>query len=207
MDRNISRKDHWNNIYETKDTTKVSWYQQNPETALKLLRKYKIRKEQKIIDIGGGDSCLVDNLLKLDYQDITILDVSKTAIQKSKERLGNEATKVKWLVEDAANFKARENYDFWYDRAAFHFLVDEKEIDSYINTVNQSINPGGYLVIATFSKNGPDVCSGLKTSQYSEEDLCEKLKDKFIKEECFFQDHNTPSGGKQNFIFCCFRRK
>jgi len=207
MDRKISRQDHWNNIYETKDTTKVSWYQQTPETALKLLEKYKIRKEHKIIDIGGGDSFLVDNLLELKYQDITVLDISETAIQKSKERLGNEAAKVKWLVEDAANFKPTEKYDFWYDRAAFHFLLDDNEIGNYVNTVNESINPDGYLVIATFSKNGPDVCSGLKTTQYTEDDLCEKLKDKFIKEECFYQDHNTPSGSKQNFIFCCFRRK
>jgi len=202
-----SRENHWNKIYNTKDTTKVSWFQENPSIALELLGKFDIAKTSKIIDVGGGDSRLIDKLIELDYQDVTVLDISRSAINKSRIRLGDDAKKVEWLVVDAAKFKPSTKYDFWYDRAAFHFLTDDDEIDYYINNLNNNITKGGMLILATFSIEGPDQCSGLNIKQYSEKSLNEKLKKHFTKEECFYHDHITPSGGKQNFIYCCFRKK
>lgn len=120
----------------------------------------------KVIDIGGGDSFLVDHLLDLGYQDITVLDISEAAIERAKQRLGDNAKNIKWIVADAATFKPMEKYDFWHDRAAFHFLTDEQEISSYLQTAQENINPTGVLVIGTFSQQGPEKCSGIEIKQY-----------------------------------------
>ena len=127
----FNRKNHWENIYTTKSLEEVSWYEPTPATSLSFVKQFNIPTSAKIIDIGGGDSLFVDYLLDLGYQDITVLDISAAALERAKKRLGENAHKVKWIVADAANFTPTEKYDFWHDRAAFHFLTQEKEILNY----------------------------------------------------------------------------
>jgi ubiquinone/menaquinone biosynthesis C-methylase UbiE len=202
----FDRKKHWETIYQTKELKDVSWFQPTPETSLSFLKQFNIPTTAKIIDIGGGDSFLVDNLLDLGYQDITILDISAIAIDKAKQRLGDRADKVKWIVADAATFRPTEKYDFWHDRAAFHFLTQEQEIESYLDTVQKSIQPTGVLIIGTFSEQGPKKCSGIEIKQYSETTMTERLTKFFEKIRCITVDHKTPSDKIQNFIFCSFRK-
>ncbi|MFZ4798794.1 MAG: class I SAM-dependent methyltransferase [Bacteroidia bacterium] len=202
----FDRKNHWENIYKTKELKDVSWFEPTPETSLSFFKQFNVPKSAKIIDIGGGDSFLVDHLLALEYSDITVLDISEAALERAKTRLGNDALKVKWIVADAATFKPTEKYDFWHDRAAFHFLTQEQEIMDYLNTVQQSILPTGVLVIGTFSESGPKKCSGIEIKQYSETSMTEKLNRFFEKIKCITVDHKTPFETIQNFVFCSFRK-
>ncbi len=203
---NLDRKKHWENIYQTKDLKDVSWYQPTPTTSLDFLKEFNISKTAKIIDIGGGDSFLVDHLLDLGYSDITVLDISAASLNKAKKRLGDLAKKIKWIVADASTFKPTEQYDFWHDRAAFHFLTQEQDITSYIDTIQQSIKPKGVLVIGTFSEQGPQKCSGIEIKQYSEVSMTSRLKEFFEKIKCISVDHVTPFNTIQNFIFCSFKK-
>lgn len=202
----FDRKKHWENIYQTKDLKDVSWFQPTPETSLDFFRQFKVPTTAKVIDIGGGDSFLVDHLLDLGYQDISVLDISAAAIDRAKQRLGEKAKNVKWIVSDAAIFKPTEKYDFWHDRAAFHFLTDEQEISSYLKTAQENINTTGVLVIGTFSEQGPKKCSGLEIKQYSETTMTDRLKMFFEKIKCITVDHKTPFDTIQNFVFCSFRK-
>lgn len=204
---NFDRKKHWENIYQTKRLDEVSWFEPIPETSLSFLKQFNIPATAKIIDIGGGDSFLVDHLLDAGYQDVTVLDISGSAIDRVKARLGVRADQVKWIVADAATFKPVEKYDFWHDRAAFHFLTKEQEIEGYLDTVQKSIQPTGILVIGTFSGQGPKKCSGIEIRQYSETSMSERLKKYFEKIKCITVDHKTPFDTIQNFIFCSFRKK
>lgn len=203
---NFDRKKHWENIYKTKQLNEVSWFQPTPETSLEFFKQFNVPLTAKVIDIGGGDSLLVDNLLDLGYQDITVLDISAAALERAKQRLGVRANMVKWIVADAATFKPIEKYDFWHDRAAFHFLTEEKEISDYLNTARQSINPSGVLVLGTFSEQGPKKCSGIEIKQYTETTMTNRLKDFFEKIKCITIDHKTPFNTIQNFVFCSFRK-
>ena len=202
----LDRKKHWENIYQTKDLKDVSWYQPTPTTSLDFLKQFNIPTTAKIIDIGGGDSFLVDHLLDLGYTDLTVLDISAASLDRAKQRLGDRATKVKWIVADAATFKPTEQYDFWHDRAAFHFLTQEQEITNYIDTIQKSIKPTGILVIGTFSEEGPKKCSGIEIKQYSETTMTDRLKKFFEKVKCITVDHKTPFDTIQNFIFCSFKK-
>jgi trans-aconitate methyltransferase len=202
----LDRKKHWENIYQTKDLKDVSWYQPTPTTSLDFLKQFNISTTAKIIDIGGGDSFLVDHLLDLGYTDLTVLDISAASLDRAKQRLGDRATKVKWIVADAATFKPTEQYDFWHDRAAFHFLTQEQEITNYIDTIQKSIKPTGVLVIGTFSEQGPKKCSGINIKQYSETTMTDRLKKFFEKVKCITVDHQTPFDTIQNFIFCSFKK-
>lgn len=203
---NFDRKKHWENIYQTKDLKDVSWYQPTPATSLDFIKQFNLKTTDKIIDVGGGDSFLADHLLDLGYTDITVLDVSASSLERAKQRLGNRASKVKWIVADASGFEPTEKYDFWHDRAAFHFLTDEQEIANYLKTASQNINPEGILVIGTFSEQGPAKCSGINIRQYSETSMTERIMPYFEKINCITVDHQTPSGSIQNFIFCSFRK-
>jgi ubiquinone/menaquinone biosynthesis C-methylase UbiE len=207
MEESFDRKNHWENIYETKELNTVSWYQPIPQTSLDLISEANLPKNAKIIDIGGGDSFLVDHLLDLGYSDLTVLDISAKSIARAKKRLGEKADKVKWIVADASSFESDDKYDFWHDRAAFHFFRDEKEIDNYIENANQKIAQNGKLAIGTFSENGPLKCSGIEIHQYSESSLSQTFAKYFEKQKCFTVDHQTPSGSIQNFVFCVFKKK
>ena len=203
---NFDRKKHWENIYQTKELKDVSWFQPTPETSLEFFKQFNMPSTAKVIDIGGGDSFLVDHLLDLGYQDISVLDISAAAIDRAKQRLGDKAKNVKWIVADAATFKPSEKYDFWHDRAAFHFLTKEEEISNYLEIAEQNLNSSGVLVIGTFSEQGPKKCSGIEIKQYSETTLTNRLEKFFEKIECIKVDHKTPFDTIQNFVFCSFRK-
>ncbi len=202
----FDRKKHWENIYQTKELKDVSWFQPTPETSLNFFKQFNVPTTARIIDIGGGDSFLVDHLLELGYQDISVLDISATAIDRAKQRLGDRAQKVKWIVSDAATFKPTGKYDFWHDRAAFHFLTDEQEISNYLETAEQNISAKGVLVIGTFSEQGPKECSGIEIKQYSEKTMTDRLKKFFEKIKCITVDHKTPFDTIQTFVFCSFKK-
>ncbi len=202
----MDRKKHWENIYSTKDLKDVSWYQLTPQTSIDFITGFGLPLTAKIIDVGGGDSFLVDHLLDLGYQNITVLDISTNAIERAQTRLGQRAKLVKCIVTDIANFKPEEQYDLWHDRAAFHFLTDENEINNYIETTHKNLNSDGILLIGTFSDQGPTKCSGIEVKQYSEQSMVKLFANQFSKIECLIIDHSTPFDTIQNFIFCSFRR-
>lgn len=204
---NFDRKKHWENIYRTKQIDEVSWYQPVPTTSLALIDELSLPPDANIIDIGGGDSYLVDRLLEKGYNNLTVLDISETALEKARQRLGSNAGKVKWIIADAANFQPTEKYDLWHDRAAFHFLTDEYSIINYIEAAQTSIKPEGNLIISTFSDHGPTKCSGIEIRQYSESSMSDLLKMYFDKIKCICVDHQTPFDSVQNFLFCSFRRR
>jgi ubiquinone/menaquinone biosynthesis C-methylase UbiE len=201
---NTKNKQHWETVYTTKQADEVSWTQEIPQTSLDFIHIFNLSKSARIIDIGGGDSKLVDYLLEEGFEDISVLDISEAALEKAKKRLGTLAEKVTWIVSDITDFKPATTYDIWHDRAAFHFLTDDKQILSYFNIVKNSVK--GFMVIGTFSENGPKKCSGLDIKQYSAASLEEMFKDNFTKLTCKTEDHTTPFNTTQNFTFCSFKR-
>jgi len=201
---NDSSRKHWENVYETKNPDEVSWTQEKPEISLDLIHSFGLGKEARIIDIGGGDSNLVDFLLEEGYQNITVLDISSKALEKAKERLGEKADHVTWIHSDITMFEPSETYDIWHDRAAFHFLTQEEQVSKYVSTAGKCVT--GFMILGTFSKDGPKKCSGLDIRQYDEATLHEKFGSDFTKIKCFTQDHTTPFGTVQNFVFCSFKK-
>ncbi|WP_306349903.1 class I SAM-dependent methyltransferase [Flavobacterium sp. '19STA2R22 D10 B1'] len=200
-----NRKNHWETVYETKNSNEVSWTQEVPKTSLDFIKSFDLTKKSKIIDIGGGDSKLVDFLIEEGFENITVLDISAKAIEKAKVRLGVNAEKVNWVVSDITEFEPNETFEVWHDRATFHFLTSEEQIQKYMETARKSVS--GYLTVGTFSENGPKKCSGLDIKQYSEETLTAEMENGFEKIKCVTEDHITPFETKQNFIFCSFRRQ
>jgi len=201
----LSRKKHWEIVYKTKNPDQVSWTQETPRTSLDFINSFKLKKTAKIIDIGGGDSTLVDFLLEEGFENITVLDISAKSLEKSKNRLGEKANKVNWIVSDITEFEPNMIYDVWHDRATFHFLTTNEQIKKYIEIAKKSVS--GFLTIGTFSQHGPKKCSGLEIKQYSEKELTSKFKNGFDKIQCVTEDHKTPFDTKQNFLFCSFKRQ
>ena len=202
----MNQKHHWENVYRTRGGNEVSWYQPQPQVSLDFARELNIAKDAAIIDVGGGDSFLVDHLLALGFTNITVLDISGVAIEKAKERLGEKKDLVKWIVGDIMEFVPETTYDFWHDRAAFHFLTTEEQVEIYFKIAARAISPNGKLVIGTFSENGPSKCSGLPVKQYSEKSLTATLKKHFQKIKCIYSDHITPFHTVQQFLFCSFKK-
>lgn len=198
-----SRK-HWETVYETKSPDQVSWTQDVPKTSLGFIHSFGLTKSAKLIDIGGGDSRLVDFLLDEGFENITVLDISSKALEKAKQRLGDKAGKVHWIVSDITEFQPDTTYDVWHDRAAFHFLTNKDQVAKYLDTARKAVT--GFLIIGTFSDKGPKKCSGLDIQQYSEETLTAQLQHGFDKIRCITEDHITPFGTTQNFLFCSFKR-
>jgi hypothetical protein len=202
---NLNKKTHWEQIYTTRNPDQVSWTQHVPATSLNFIHGFRLSKTSKIIDIGGGDSKLVDYLLEEGFEDITVLDISEAALAKAKIRLGSKAEQVKWVVSDIADFKPTDNYDVWHDRATFHFLTKESQVKAYMRIAGKSVKQ--YMVVGTFSENGPEMCSGLPVRQYTEQQLENQLLKDFKKIKCITEDHITPFETKQNFLFCSFKKQ
>ncbi len=201
------RKTHWETIYQTKNLSDVSWYQSKPVTSLKFISELDLKKDAKIIDIGAGESYLADYLLADGFSDLTILDISEEALDHTRLRFGKKAENLKWITADISKFIPEEKYDLWHDRAAFHFLTEETQIQNYLKTLENSINPGGFVIMGTFSEKGPIKCSGLEIRQYSIAEISDLLAENFQKLHCENIDHITPSGAVQNFTFCSFQKK
>lgn len=199
-----NKKNHWEAVYETKQPNEVSWTQEKPKTSLDFIRETNLGKTAKIIDIGGGDSKLVDFLLDEGYENITVLDISEKALERAKKRLGKNAEKVNWIVSDITEFKPEIDYDIWHDRATFHFLTTAKQVKAYFEIIEKHITD--FLIIGTFSENGPMKCSGLDIKQYSESDLEKQFSKRFKKLKCITEDHLTPFETVQNFTFCAFEK-
>lgn len=197
-------KDHWETVYNTKKPDEVSWTQDSPGTSLNFIRSFDLPKTAAIIDIGGGDSKLADCLLDEGYTDITVLDISAKALERAKLRLKERAGMVKWIVADITEFQPTERYYVWHDRATFHFLTADEQKSKYLEIAANAVEK--YMSIGTFSKNGPEKCSGLRIEQYSEEKLAAALAGKFEKIKCITEDHITPFNTVQNFLFCSFKK-
>lgn len=198
---------HWDKIYSEKAPTEVSWYEPMPEISLNLIRECKFEKNAAIIDIGGGDSFLAEFLVSKGYTNVTVVDISKNAIERAKQRMCEKADYVSWIVADASNFKPEKKYDLWHDRAAFHFLTDEVQRKNYLQTLFASTNPGGYLILSTFSDKGPTACSGLPVQGYSVSQMQKLFEKEFNVLSGKSFDHTTPSGGTQNFTVCSFQKR
>ncbi|MDH4198847.1 MAG: class I SAM-dependent methyltransferase [Spirochaetia bacterium] len=201
----MNYKEHWEKVYTEKKPDEVSWFQEHPKTSLELIYSLNVDKKAKIIDVGGGDSLLADHLLDNGFENITVLDISGHAIERAKKRLGGNAFKVTWIESNVLDFKPEQKFDLWHDRAAFHFLTKQEEIDKYIEECHRFLSPQGLLILGTFSDSGPEKCSGLEVHRYSEEKLSGRFKNYFDKIRCLHENHETPSHKIQNFLFCSFR--
>lgn len=198
---------HWQNIYLTKAPHEVSWTQELPKTSLEFIHSLNLSKDAPIIDIGAGNSKLVDYLVQEGYTNLTVLDISAAAIERVKARLGANAGKVKYIVTDVLEFVPTEKYAVWHDRAAFHFLTNEQDVNRYLDLVNNSLIDGGNFIIGTFSTNGPLKCSGLEIRQYDEVKMDSVLIRFFNKIKCIAEDHITPFNTVQNFLFCSYAKR
>ena len=202
-----SLKQHWERVYESKDPTEVSWYQPIPERSIAMIRATGIPTQAPLIDIGGGASTLVDILRNSDYSDITVLDISGSALAKARERLGAAADSISWVETDVMEFNPQRRYYLWHDRAVFHFLVEPQGVERYLETLRTALVPGGHFVIATFGPEGPDRCSGLPVQRYSVDSLANLLQDDFDVRSFEIQDHVTPTGTVQQFLYAWWQAK
>ena len=198
---------HWNEIYQNNSDQEVSWFQDVPSKSLELIDELGLKSDDSIIDIGGGNSRLVDHLWAKGFRNLSVLDISEVALDKAKERLGHISKAVKFIASDVTKFSSSEKYRLWHDRATFHFLTAVEEVESYLSNANQSIAPGGFLIVSTFSKTGPEKCSGLTISQYSEQDLKALFGKYFANIRCFEDTHSTPWNSTQNFVYCGFKKR
>jgi len=204
----FDRKEHWDQVYSGKKSTEVSWYQQHPQRSLDLIKATNADLSASIIDIGGGASTLVDCLLDAGYQNLTVLDISPAAIEQAKSRLAADerAARVSWLVQDITELSPDRSFDVWHDRAVFHFLTDADDRTSYVRIMSSVLQPGAQAIIATFDLDGPEKCSGLDVVRYSPESMAAVLGDAFQLLESSTEEHVTPGGSSQNFVYCRFVR-
>jgi len=200
----MDNKKHWENIYQKKEIDGVSWYQKVPSESLQLIKKYSISNSDKIIDIGCGKSFLADNLLELNYTNISLVDISSNALKEVKERLQNKS--LNFIETDILNFNSNDKYDIWHDRAVFHFLTEQNQIKKYVDLVSRNISNNGYLIIGTFSEQGPLKCSGLEVSRYSESLIKTTFIESFTLLNSFKIDHSTPFNTTQNFLFSVLKK-
>lgn len=202
----MDAKSHWEKVYATKAPEAVSWYRAHLETSLALIERAAPDPSASIIDVGGGESTLVDDLLARGYHCITVLDVSQTAIEVSKKRLGSAAEEVSWLVADISKVQLLQNaYDVWHDRAVFHFLTGAEDRIAYVRQVAHAVKPGGHVIVSTFGPEGPTKCSGLDVARYDAHSLHEQFGVRFRLVDSTKEIHQTPFGTTQQFLYCYCR--
>jgi len=202
----VDPKTHWDKIYTTQAPESVSWYRAHLETSLALIERAAASRSANIVDIGGGESTLVDDLLLRGYKNLTVLDVSQTAIEVTKRRMGPAADQVRWLVGDILEIELEPRaYDLWHDRAVFHFLTTQKERIAYVRQVARAVKPGGHVIVSTFGPEGPTKCSGLEVMRYDADSLHDEFGGSFRLVESSKELHQTPSGRTQQFLYCYCR--
>ena len=194
-------KNHWDDVWTRKKSNEVSWYQQYPKTSIDLILSTNPSKNAEIIDVGGGDSNLVHELLELGFKNITVLDISAKALERSKERLGKKADSLNWIEWGIREFDSQKRYNVWHDRALLHFLTDEQDMQKYVELIRKHVNDKGHVIISSFSTRGPMMCSGLDTRQHSEESMKKLFSNGFEHIKSFEEEHKTPFGVSQ--IFTC----
>lgn len=203
----MQSKEHWEHVYSTKATNAVSWYQEHADHSLRLIEQTGAPRTAALIDVGGGASTLVDDLIANNYEDITVLDISVAALDSAKARLGARANAVKWLTSDITKAELPASaFDIWHDRAVFHFLTAEADRLAYVQTVFRSVKPGGHVIVATFAEDGPLQCSGLPVMRYSASQLHAEFGDAFTLVAHEKEAHHTPFGTTQQFTYCYCRR-
>jgi 2-polyprenyl-3-methyl-5-hydroxy-6-metoxy-1,4-benzoquinol methylase len=202
----MDTRTHWEKVYTTKAPEAVSWYRPHLETSLSLIERAAAARSASIIDVGGGESTLVDDLLVRGYKEITVLDVSQVAIELTNRRLGSAAEQVRWLVGDITEIELEPNtFDVWHDRAVFHFLTAEEQRIAYVRQVARSVKPGGHIIVSTFGPEGPTKCSGLEVMRYDADSLHVEFGQRFRLIESSHEVHHTPFGTTQQFLYCYCR--
>ncbi len=202
----MGKQAHWEKVYQTKAPDAVSWYRPHLEKSLELIKRSAAGYSASIIDVGGGESTLVDDLVTDGFCNITVLDISPTAIDTAKKRLGEKANQVTWLAADITKIDLPEHcYDVWHDRAVFHFLTEPAQRTAYIRQVARSVKPGGYVIVATFGPEGPLKCSGLDVVRYDADALHDEFGADFRLMESATELHQTPFGTTQQFVYCLCR--
>lgn len=200
------KKEHWEDVYEKKTDHQVSWYQDVPETSLRLINELQLSLESSIIDIGGGNSNFTIELQKIGYKNLSVLDISGLALMRTKKKMGDASKAVHWMESDVLDLIELNKYDVIHDRATFHFLTHEDDIKKYVDVVSDAMIRGGHLVISTFSLTGPEKCSNLQVSQYSSSTLSLLFKENFVLTSSFNEIHTSPYNTTQDFVFCVFTR-
>ncbi len=202
----MQTKDHWENVYSNKPVDTVSWFQEHADLSLDLIRSTGVGHDAAIIDVGGGASTLIDDLLTDGYRDLTVLDLSGAALDAARQRLGKLADIVNWIEADIVRASLPEmRYDVWHDRAVFHFLTEPADRAAYVQTVLRSVKPGGHVIVATFGEDGPLQCSGLPVMRYSADQLHGQFGDAFKLLKHQTEEHRTPAGKIQQFVYCYCR--
>lgn len=203
----MTTKPHWENVYETKSAHEVSWYRPRLDVSLQLIDSVLTDPGSAIIDIGGGESTLVDDLIRSGRSDVTVLDISQAALDATKARLGASADSVSWIAADITTVDLGfGRYDLWHDRAVFHFLTRPEDRDAYIQRVRQAVKPQGYIVVATFGPDGPLKCSGLDIVRYDSNSLVVAFGDGFDLLDTTTEIHKTPWDSEQEFVYCLMRK-
>lgn len=203
----MNKQEHWEKVYRMKGRDEVSWFREHLDTSLKMITNTGVGKDAAIIDVGGGNSSLVDDLIVAGFVDVSVLDISANAIKGSKERLGAKVNDVNWIVADITEVALPEDhFDVWHDRAVFHFLTDENDRRKYVELVMRSLKRGGHIIVASFSLDGPQKCSGLDVMRYSPESMHGEFGNAFELVESIGETHNTPFGTTQDFVYCYCRK-
>jgi SAM-dependent methyltransferase len=202
----MGAREHWESVYGTKGQKDVSWFRPHLDRSLAFLEATKIPKDAVILDVGGGASTLVDDLLARGYSNVCVLDISETALQTVKTRLGPAASRVRWFAADVTEVKLpRAEFDLWHDRAVFHFLLDSTARARYVDLVRQAVKPRGHVIVATFGPHGPEKCSGLDVLRFDAKGLHAEFGPEFAKVADTTEIHKTPWGAEQEFVYCYCR--
>src|SRR6266478_1511051 len=203
----LSRQHHWEKVYTTKGESEVSWFQETPALSLELIELVGAMQNSAIIDIGGGASRLVDNLVSRGFEDVTVLDLSAAALASARSRIGDIANRVTWITADVTIWEPSRTYDVWHDRAAFHFLTERNDQAAYVARLRRALRVGGHAIIGTFALDGPERCSGLMVSRYDAKTLAATLGEGFELIDTLRHEHTTPWGVTQRFQFSTFRHE
>jgi SAM-dependent methyltransferase len=202
----MNTQTHWESVYSSKAPDAVSWYRPHLEISLDLIERHAADRSASIIDVGGGESTLIDDLVSRGYQELTVLDISNTAIEATRKRLGPAAEQVRWMLGDITQVPfPPQSFDVWHDRAVFHFLVDPAQREAYVRSTLNAVRPEGYVIVSTFGPEGPTRCSGLDVIRYDAETLHREFGKRFRIEESSKELHRTPWGAAQQFVYCCCR--